>query len=195
MSQPQGHSAAGRIRSIKKIHFIGTRTSDLPACSTVLQPTRLPRAPKCVDQYVTKCRPLDSVTSLWKWHLINCWLPSNYQEVLRSSSWWGNSFRQHSQSWFRVPSAPMMRLLLVTARLLRGTRAGTHLLTGLFLQTHTFPVPTAHSTALNCCWPSPAQSFLVSGSIGIHGQILVRSNTIYVFENGSLLFERRGFSD
>jgi hypothetical protein len=29
----------------KKIHFIGTRTRDLPACSIVPQPTMLPRAP------------------------------------------------------------------------------------------------------------------------------------------------------
>jgi hypothetical protein len=29
------HSAAGRIRSIKKIHLIGTQTRDLPASSIV----------------------------------------------------------------------------------------------------------------------------------------------------------------
>jgi hypothetical protein len=40
----RGHSAAGRIRSIEKIHLIRTRTRDLPACSIVLQPTTLPRA-------------------------------------------------------------------------------------------------------------------------------------------------------
>jgi hypothetical protein len=39
LSGPQGHSAAGRIRSIEKIHLIGTRTRDLPACSIVPQPT------------------------------------------------------------------------------------------------------------------------------------------------------------
>jgi hypothetical protein len=31
LSRPQGHSAAGRIRQIEKIHLIGTRTRDLPA--------------------------------------------------------------------------------------------------------------------------------------------------------------------
>jgi hypothetical protein len=36
LSRPQGHSAAGRIRWIEKIH-IGTRTCDLPACSIVPQ--------------------------------------------------------------------------------------------------------------------------------------------------------------
>jgi hypothetical protein len=35
---------AGRIRSIEKIHLIGTRSRDLPACSIVPQPTTLPRA-------------------------------------------------------------------------------------------------------------------------------------------------------
>jgi hypothetical protein len=45
LSRPQGHSAAGRIRSIAKIHLLGTRTRDLPDCSIVPQPTTLPRAP------------------------------------------------------------------------------------------------------------------------------------------------------
>jgi hypothetical protein len=42
LSRPQGHSAAGRIRSIGKIHLIATRNRDLPACSIVPQPTTLP---------------------------------------------------------------------------------------------------------------------------------------------------------
>jgi hypothetical protein len=29
----------------KKIHLLGTQTHNLPACSTVLQPTTLPRVP------------------------------------------------------------------------------------------------------------------------------------------------------
>jgi hypothetical protein len=34
LSRPQGHSAAGRIDTVNwKIHFIGTRTRDIPACS------------------------------------------------------------------------------------------------------------------------------------------------------------------
>jgi hypothetical protein len=49
LSRPQGHSAAGRIRSIEKCNdLIGNRTRDLEACSIVPQPTTLPRArPKC----------------------------------------------------------------------------------------------------------------------------------------------------
>ena len=40
LSQPQGHSAAGRIMSMKNSNdTIGNRTRDLPACNTVPQPT------------------------------------------------------------------------------------------------------------------------------------------------------------
>jgi hypothetical protein len=35
-----------RLGQLKKIHLIGTRTRDLPACSVVPQPTMLPRAPR-----------------------------------------------------------------------------------------------------------------------------------------------------
>jgi hypothetical protein len=45
MSRPQGHGAAGRIRSIEKPNdLIGNLTRDLPACSIVPQPTMLLRA-------------------------------------------------------------------------------------------------------------------------------------------------------
>jgi hypothetical protein len=44
--RPQGHSATGKIGSIKEsIDFIGNRTHDVPACSIVSQPTKLLRAP------------------------------------------------------------------------------------------------------------------------------------------------------
>jgi hypothetical protein len=33
------------LGQLKKFHLIGNRTSDLPACSIVPQPTTLPRAP------------------------------------------------------------------------------------------------------------------------------------------------------
>ena len=46
LSQPQGHSAAGRIMSMKNSNdTIGNRTRDLPVCSTVPQPTSSPRNP------------------------------------------------------------------------------------------------------------------------------------------------------
>jgi hypothetical protein len=44
LSQPQGHSAAGRIMSMKNSSdTIGNRTHDLPTCSAVPQPTAPPR--------------------------------------------------------------------------------------------------------------------------------------------------------
>ena len=44
LSQPQGHSAAGRILSMKNSNDNnGNRTRDLPTCSTVPQPTALQR--------------------------------------------------------------------------------------------------------------------------------------------------------
>jgi hypothetical protein len=46
---PEGHSAAGRIRSIEKSNdFIGNRARELPVCSMVPQPTTLPRSPLIV---------------------------------------------------------------------------------------------------------------------------------------------------
>jgi hypothetical protein len=47
----------------------------------------------------------------------------------------------------------------------------------------------ASSSLFNWCWSSPAQSFLVSGHVGTHFQ--VRSNSVYVFRKGSLLFDER----
>ena len=44
--QPQNHSAARRIMSMKNLNdTIGNRTRDLPTCSAVPQPTTPPRAP------------------------------------------------------------------------------------------------------------------------------------------------------
>jgi len=46
LSQPQGHSAGGRIMSMKNSNGkIGNRTRDLPTCSAMPQPTALPCAP------------------------------------------------------------------------------------------------------------------------------------------------------
>jgi hypothetical protein len=45
-SRPQGHNATGRIKSLKNSSYsIGTRTRDLPICSTVPQPTAPSRTP------------------------------------------------------------------------------------------------------------------------------------------------------
>jgi hypothetical protein len=46
LSRSQGHSAAGRIMSMKNSNdTIWNRTRDLPACNSVPQPTAPPRAP------------------------------------------------------------------------------------------------------------------------------------------------------
>jgi hypothetical protein len=46
LNQPQEHSAAGRIMSMKNSSdIIGNRTRDFPTCSAVPQPTALPRVP------------------------------------------------------------------------------------------------------------------------------------------------------
>jgi hypothetical protein len=39
--------------------------------------------------------------------------------------------------------------------------------------------------AINCCWPSSAQSFLVPSPFGTHSQISIHFNTVYVFRNGT----------
>ena len=45
LTQPQGHSATGRIMSMKKSNdTIGNRIRDLPACRAVPQPTAPPAA-------------------------------------------------------------------------------------------------------------------------------------------------------
>jgi hypothetical protein len=45
LSRSQGHSAAGRIRSIENSNdFIGNWTGDIPACNIVPQPSTLPHA-------------------------------------------------------------------------------------------------------------------------------------------------------
>jgi hypothetical protein len=40
------------LGQLKKIHLIGTRTHDLPACSIVPQPTTLPRAPQIYGKII-----------------------------------------------------------------------------------------------------------------------------------------------
>jgi hypothetical protein len=58
LSRPQGHSAAGRIRSIEKVHLIGIRSLDFPACSIVPQPTTLPRVPDNIRRTIKFCKEI-----------------------------------------------------------------------------------------------------------------------------------------
>ena len=50
LCRPQGHSATGRIMSMKNSNDnIGNRSSDLPTCSAVPQPTALRRVPSIIS--------------------------------------------------------------------------------------------------------------------------------------------------
>ena len=62
LSRPQGHSAAGRIMSMKNFSDTnGNRTRNLPACSAVPQPTAPPGAPPLfVDCKIKSFRPKTS---------------------------------------------------------------------------------------------------------------------------------------
>ena len=52
-SQPQGHSATGRIMPMKNSDdIIGNRSRDLPTCSAVPQLTVPPRAPYYIYIYI-----------------------------------------------------------------------------------------------------------------------------------------------
>jgi hypothetical protein len=69
LRRPQGHSTAGRMRSIEKYNgLVGNRTRDLPACSVVPQPTTLPHAS-------TKYKPVATLEILIS--------------VLSTKSWYG----------------------------------------------------------------------------------------------------------
>jgi hypothetical protein len=66
-SRPQGHSKAGRVRLIEKSNdLIGIRTRYLPACSIVLQPTTLPRAP-ILKLILGKQDGLVWIALIWLW--------------------------------------------------------------------------------------------------------------------------------
>jgi hypothetical protein len=62
------------LGQLKKIHLIGTRTRDLPACSIVPQPTTLPRAPheiiyvmKFGRSTIREMLTQTSITFCWIW--------------------------------------------------------------------------------------------------------------------------------
>ena len=66
LSRPQGHSAAGRVVSMKNSNdTIGNRTRDLPACSVVPQPTVLPHAPSLY--YITNHNQATRIIKM-KWN-------------------------------------------------------------------------------------------------------------------------------
>jgi hypothetical protein len=61
LSQPQGNTTVGKIKSNKKPNeLIGNRTRDLPTCSIVPQPTALQRSAISLLEYV------QSKTEAWR---------------------------------------------------------------------------------------------------------------------------------
>jgi hypothetical protein len=63
LSQPQGHSVAGRIKSMKNTNDpIGNRTHDLLACSAVPQPTAPPCTPFALYIFVLKLMLLQKLS-------------------------------------------------------------------------------------------------------------------------------------
>jgi hypothetical protein len=72
LSEPQGHSADGRIMSTENANdSIGNRNHDLPVCGAVLQPTAPPCVPECLSvplviQYAIRMR-----------HIAICHLPGS----------------------------------------------------------------------------------------------------------------------
>jgi hypothetical protein len=77
----QGHSSAGRIRSIQNsTDLLGTRMRDTPACSTVPQPTTLQHAPNNLT-YITNRLSIQLMQSMF--HKIMADLVCNYKTVSR----------------------------------------------------------------------------------------------------------------
>jgi len=68
LSQPQGHSAVGRIMSMKNFNdTIGNRTRDLPVCSALPQPTAPRRTPLMTIHTYKWFTQLLYLLSRWCW--------------------------------------------------------------------------------------------------------------------------------
>jgi hypothetical protein len=82
LSQPQGHSAAGRIMSMKNCNdTIGNRTHNLLACSTVPQSTMPPHTP---HSYSSSSYSLSTAT---KWRLCRTGAPFTHRLPSSPISW------------------------------------------------------------------------------------------------------------
>jgi hypothetical protein len=83
---------------IEEIHFIWNRTSDLPACSIVTQPTTVQCAPKVYSNYGNPCSLKFLIHGIYKPVLDICVLnllfhfPLQYWEKLISSGYSGSYF-------------------------------------------------------------------------------------------------------
>jgi hypothetical protein len=83
MSRPQGHTAAGRIMSMKNSNdTIGNRSRDLPDCSAVPQPLRY-RVPHTLNKHTNNLSSsFNSCLSDMNWtHVSRTYLTTLYQQV------------------------------------------------------------------------------------------------------------------
>jgi hypothetical protein len=108
---------------------------------------------------------------------------------------------QHSYCWLWFPLGFMNKVLFVPVPLL-CSEIGSFLRRkkGLvFLSRHHICCTgctclQSGSSPVTCCWPSPAQSILVSGSFGTHDHIFVHSTLLRVLNWGLLFGEGRGMT-
>ena len=80
LNRPQGHSAAGRIKSMKNpTDSIGNRNRDLPACSAVPQTTAPPRTPPIVVIIVKlkRIRGTDNIAPMLNFEEHSCKLSNS----------------------------------------------------------------------------------------------------------------------
>jgi hypothetical protein len=102
LSWPQGHSAAGRIKSMQIVKdTIGNRTRDLPACSTVPPPTALPHVPfttwavSCLSR--KGCKFLSSTSKDICWYFaIFCQLRKLLHVAQKSCSYYRSGWQRTS---------------------------------------------------------------------------------------------------
>jgi len=87
LSQPQGHSATGRIMLLKNSSdTIGNRTRDLPTCSAVPQQTALPRTPPRLPVVDWTDSPADLnglVRFAERRNLVSARVPSHFKRTLQ----------------------------------------------------------------------------------------------------------------
>jgi hypothetical protein len=105
------------LRKLKKFHLIGTRTRDILACSTVPQPTTLPRAPRApctywIGGWVDPRAGLDNVEKR-KFFTLPGLEPSvgklsGYSNELRTGRPWFDSRQEQANFLFSIASRPAL---------------------------------------------------------------------------------------
>jgi hypothetical protein len=98
LSQPQGHSATGRIMSMKNSsNKIGSWNRNLPTCRTLPQPTAPPHSPSQdlldLESYVS--RFLITFTT----HLTRCNYRSSLNVIKQYTKLWASSINSYMSWW------------------------------------------------------------------------------------------------